>query len=75
MSSRVAFQVEFEDYSTSELCDITRLMLSKKQMMITDEAMEKLKNIYESVKESSDFGNGRFVRKMLEAAEMNLAER
>ena len=73
--SRIAFYVEFEDYSVDELCDITKLMLSKKQMMITDEAMEKLRKNYESVRESSDYGNGRFVRKMIEVAEMNLAER
>lgn len=75
MSSRIAFRVQFEDYSTQELCDITKLMLSRKQMSITDAAMEKLKNIYESARRSSNFGNGRFVRKMLEEAEMNLAER
>ena len=75
MSSRVAFHVDFEDYSTNELCDITKLMLYGKQMIIEDAAMEKLKNIYESVRENSGFGNGRFVRKMLEEAEMNLAER
>lgn len=75
MASRIAFHVEFEDYSTRELCDMTRLMLSRKQMTITDEAMEKLKKIYESARKNSNFGNGRFVRKMLEEAEMNLAER
>ena len=75
MASRIAFHVEFKDYSTDELCDITRLMLARKQMMIMDAAMEKLKNIYESVRGDKDFGNGRFVRKMLEEAEMNLAER
>lgn len=75
MASRIAFHVEFEDYSTQELCDMTRLMLSRKQMTITDDAMEKLKKIYESARENSNFGNGRFVRKMLEEAEMNLAER
>lgn len=75
MASRIAFHVEFEDYSTQELCDITRLMLAKKQMTIADEAMEKLRQIYESARKSSNFGNGRFVRKMLEEAEMNLAER
>lgn len=74
MASRIAFHVEFEDYSTQELCDITRLMLSK-QMMITEAAMERLKNLYESARQNRDFGNGRFVRKMLEEAEMNLAER
>lgn len=73
--SRIAFRVEFEDYSVDELCDITKLMLSKKQMMITDEAMEKLRKNYESVRESSDYGNGRFVRKMIEVDEMNLTER
>lgn len=75
MSSRIAFHVEFEDYSVSELCDITGLMLAEKQMKITDAAMEKLKHIYESARQDSDFGNGRFVRKMLEEAEMNLAVR
>ena len=75
MSSRIAFHVEFEDYSVSELCDITGLMLAEKQMKITDAAMEKLRHIYETARENSDFGNGRFVRKMLEEAEMNLAVR
>ena len=75
MRSRIAFQVKFEDYTTEELCGITKLMLSGKQMTITDAAMEKLRNIYESVRRSNDYGNGRFVRKVLEEAEMNLAER
>lgn len=75
MLSRIAFHVEFEDYSTKELCEITKLMLSKKQMTITDIAMEKLRMNYESAKTSSDYGNGRYVRKILEEAEMNLAER
>lgn len=75
MLSRIAFHVEFEDYSTEELCDITKLMLSKKQMTITDIAMAKLRKNYESARVSNDYGNGRYVRKLLEEAEMNLAER
>ena len=75
MLSRIAFQIEFEDYSIDELCDITKLMLSRKQMIITDSAMEKLRKNYENVRESSDYGNGRFVCNILEEAEMNLAER
>lgn len=75
MSSRIAFHVEFEDYTADELCDITRLMLSKKNLTITDAAMDKLRSIYEKAREDSSFGNGRFVRKMLEEAEMNLAQR
>ncbi len=75
MLSRIAFQVEFEDYTTDELCDIAKLMLSKKQMTITDEAMNKLRKIFNIARAESDYGNGRFVRKTLEEAEMNLAER
>lgn len=73
--SRIAFQVEFEDYTVDELCAITKLMLSKKEMTITDAAMTKLRTHFESVIGSNDYGNGRFARKMLEEAEMNLAER
>ena len=75
MLSRIAFRIEFEDYTLEELCEITMLMLSQKQMSITKEAMENLKDTYEIAMKNDDYGNGRFVRKMLEEAEMNLAER
>ncbi|MGO4864372.1 AAA family ATPase [Ligilactobacillus ruminis] len=75
MLSRIAFQIEFDDYTTEELCDIAKLMASKKQMTITDAAMDKLRENFDIVREESDYGNGRFVRKTLEEAEMNLAER
>lgn len=75
MLSRIAFQVEFEDYTTEELCEITKLMLWQKKMTITDAAMNKLRENFTSVQVDSDYGNGRYVRKMLEEAEMNLAER
>ncbi|MCR5291902.1 MAG: AAA family ATPase [Eubacterium sp.] len=75
MKSRVAFQVDFDDYSVEELCDITELMVSQRQMHITEEALDKLKRIYEEVSKVDDFGNGRFVRKILDEAEMHLAER
>ncbi len=50
-------------------------MLKQKGMRITDEAMDKLKLLCESVCSTVDFGNGRFVRKALEEAEMNLSQR
>ena len=75
MRSRIAFQVAFDDYSIDELCAMTKLMLSRKHMTATEAAMEKLRRNYESVHGSRDYGNGRFVRKILEEAEMNLSER
>lgn len=75
MKSRIAFEVQFEDYSVDELLDITRLMLSNKQMSITENAIAKLRINFEIASKSDDYGNGRYVRKMIEEAEMNLAER
>ncbi len=75
MRSRIAYEIKFEDYTADELADITGLMLSQKDMNITENAMSKLRGIYERVCKTNDFGNGRFVRKMLEEAQMNLADR
>lgn len=75
LTSRIAFRVNFEDYSVDELMDISRLMLSRKDMSITDAAMDKLKLGYEAASKNSDYGNGRYVRKVLEEAQMNLAQR
>lgn len=49
--------------------------LDRKDMTITDDAMNKLRSIYEVASKSSDYGNGRFVRKIIEEAEMNVAQR
>lgn len=75
MRSRVAFQVRFDDYSTEELCEITKLIAGKKGLTVTEAALAKLKEVYEVAQKQEGYGNGRFVRKMLEEAEMNLAER
>lgn len=75
MRSRIAFRVNFEDYTAEELCEITTLMAGKKGLTVTDAAMEKLRKNYETARSQEGYGNGRYVRKMLEEAEMNLAER
>lgn len=75
LSSRIAFHISFDDYSVEELCYITKLMLAKKKISITDGAMEKIRENYEVARKSSDYGNGRYVRKLIEEAEMNLAQR
>ncbi len=75
MTSRIAFNVNFDDYNVDELCEITKLIVSKRDMHITDAALEKVRNIYEENHNITGFGNGRFVRKIIEEAEMNLAQR
>ncbi|SDB35224.1 AAA+-type ATPase, SpoVK/Ycf46/Vps4 family [Ruminococcaceae bacterium FB2012] len=75
MRSRIAFNISFDDYSVQELMEITNLLLAKSEMTISDAALEKLRRIYEKSAGTKDFGNGRFVREMLEQAEMNLSDR
>ena len=50
-------------------------MLSKKHMTATDAAMDKIRRNCDAARVSPDYGNGRYVRKLLEEAEMNLAAR
>ena len=75
LRSRIAFHVPFEDYSAEELCGITKLHAGNKKLELTEEAMEKLLGIYREVLKQKDFGNGRFVRNMLEKAQMAQASR
>ena len=75
LSSRIAFHVDFPDYSTDELSDILKLMAKEKCMKLTDEAIEKAEKIFEQAVKNEDFGNGRFVRNLLEQAMMNMAQR
>ena len=75
LSSRIAFKVKFEDYSVDEPLSITRLMVSNLCMTITEEALKKLESIYEKARTKEGYGNGRFVRKILEEANMNIADR
>ena len=75
LRSRIAFHVPFEDYSPDELCDITRLMARNGGLRITEEAMDKLKTIYEAACLRPGFGNGRFVRNMIERARIAQADR
>lgn len=75
MRSRIAFTVNFEDYSKEDLLGITNLMLSRKHYTATKDAKKKIEAIFDWITDKDDFGNGRFVRKMIEKAELNLAER
>ena len=75
LRSRIAFHVPFDDYNANELCDIAKIMAKKEGMVLTDDALDKMHGIFESVREREDFGNGRFVRNVLEDARMAQASR
>ena len=75
LRSRIAFHVPFDDYDTQELCSIAQLIAKKKGITLTDDAGRKLEKIFDAARRESDFGNGRYVRNVLEKAKMAQATR
>ena len=75
LRSRIAFHVPFPDYNTEELVSIAELLAGKKGLHFTQQAYDKLRNILSTARTSADFGNGRYVRSLLEQARMEQASR
>ena len=75
LRSRIAFHIPFADYSAEELCKIAQLMGKRKGVCFDADAQKKLRSVFEDARKRSDFGNGRFVRNILEKAKMNQASR
>lgn len=69
LRSRFPIQIEFPDYTPSELLEIAELMLKKRQYRFTPEAREAFyRRIEEAVRSEPIPGNARTVRNMVEKA-------
>ena len=75
LRSRIAFYIPFDDYSEEELCQIAELVARDKGLELSVGAIAKLHENFAVAKESEDFGNGRYVRNLIEKAKMALANR
>ena len=75
LRSRIAFHVPFADYSTEELCDIAHLIAKRKGLTLSEGACEKMEQLFSVVREQDNFGNGRYVRNVIEKAQMAQAVR
>ena len=75
LRSRIAFHVSFDDYTPSELSDIAYLIAKNNGLKLTEEAADKLEKIFEIACRQPNFGNGRFVRNIIEQAKMSQSER
>ncbi|WP_274968839.1 AAA family ATPase [Succinimonas amylolytica] len=75
LASRIAFHVDFPDYSPDDLEGIMKLMLRERQLAVSEEALDKCREIFRKAVARDDFGNGRFVRNLIEGAELAQARR
>ena len=66
LRSRIGFQLEFPDYNAQELLAILELMLNERAYSLSDNAKAKALELFEQAATQNDFGNGRFVRNLLE---------
>ncbi len=75
LRSRIAFHVDFPDYTPDELLDILRLMAKTQSMKLDRDAEKAALSIFRKAVQIPDFGNGRFARNVLEQAQMRLSMR
>ncbi|HFR3710590.1 TPA: AAA family ATPase [Streptococcus suis] len=67
LQSRISKIIHFEDYSVDELYEIFRMMLSNKGYSIELSCKSALRSHFSSRVRNEHFGNGRYVRKLIEA--------
>jgi hypothetical protein len=68
LRSRFAREIVFPDYSTSELLEITRRMVSEAEYELAPGAEEDLERIFAGAARDEQFGNARFARTVFEQA-------
>lgn len=68
LKSRIAFHLSFPDCSPEELTDILTLMSQKRDYQIDEEAKEYCKELFCNAVKEDNFGNGRYVRNILDQA-------
>lgn len=76
LRSRIAFHVNFPNYNQQELLEILNLMVKNKGFKALDQkTQDKCLTIFEAACTNEQFGNGRFVRNLLEQAIMKQSAR
>lgn len=68
LKSRIAYHLDFPDYNAQELYEIAELMLAEKEYSLNPEGKEQVQKQLEEIAKTKDFGNGRYVRNLLEQA-------
>ena len=75
LRSRIGFHIKFDNYSKTELMHLLSYMAKKEKFTLTKEALAFAEIQISTAMSTKDFGNGRFVRTLLEQAIMRQATR
>ena len=75
LRSRIAYHINFDDYNANELYEIAELMAKKEDMHLDAGVKEKLMADFENAVKKENFGNGRYVRNIIEKAQMKQGSR
>jgi ATPases of the AAA+ class len=75
LKSRIAFHLDFPDYNPDELTAILKHMSDKREYVIEDNAVDYCKEILSFASREENFGNGRYVRNLLEQAILRQSDR
>lgn len=75
LKSRFPYQFNFEDYTLAEMVQIAKLMAKQQGYIIPDDCYPDLLHALLKGVGNKEDGNGRFVRNVLEKAQMKLSQR
>lgn len=75
LASRIAFQLDFPDYNETELLGILDIMLKNHGYTMDSKAKDKCLELFKKAIKIENYGNGRFVRNILEQIELRQAKR
>ena len=75
LRSRIAAYIDFPDYNVEEMVQILRMMARERGLRLNEGILKKCRGYFGEAIKKKNFGNGRYVRNLLEAAVMRQAER
>lgn len=75
LRSRIKFHVQFSDYTPAELYDILELFTEEYHRHLDEDVRNKLIPHFSQIIKIPNFGNGRYVRNLIENAEIKQASR
>jgi len=75
LSSRISREIKFLDYTIDQLIDILELIVNKRYYQLTDDCKVVLRQHFSEVVNCRNFGNARYVRKLVDEIVFSQAQR